>query len=100
MSKRTDNYLNRNYDFNFNTGGLSIIGLITLIIVIIFIAPWLSFWLAYFGGWIAKITIGKYLVSGFSLIGLNLSIDSIPLLAGTLGWIGGFFKAISTSKNS
>ena len=99
--KRTDSYLNKNYDFNSNTEGLTIMGLLFMIILIIFIAPWLTFWLAYFGGWVAKITIGKYLVSGLSLIGLDISLDSIPLLAGVLGWIGGFFKAtISTTKKS
>lgn len=96
--KRTDNYLNKNYDFHVDTESLSILGLISLIIIVIFIVPWVSFWLAYFGGWIAKITIGNQLVSAFELIGINISKDSIPLLAGGLGWIGGFFKSYNYSK--
>lgn len=96
--KRTDNYLNKDYEFNID--GLSILGLISLVIVIIFVVPWLSFWLAYFGGWIAKITIGNQLVNGLELIGIIISKDQIPLLAGILGWIGGFFKATSIKKGN
>lgn len=58
----------------------------------IFIIPWLSFWLAYFMGWICKLVIGQQLVAGFALLGITLPIDKIPLLAGTLGWIGSYFK--------
>lgn len=79
-------------------GGLTILGVIALIVIFIFIEPWLFFWLAYFGGWIAKITIGKYLVEGFAILGISVPIGKIPLIAGVLGWIGGFFKNISTSN--
>lgn len=96
--KRTDDYLNKNYDFN--TNGLSILGLFSLGIIIIFVVPWLSFWLAYFSGWIAKITIGNQLVNGLNLIGIIISKDQIPLLAGILGWIGGFFKTTSMKKGN
>ena len=72
---------------------------IGLVAFIIFIAPWLSFWLAYFSGWIAKITIGKSLIAGLELIGLTIPIDKIPLLAGTIGWIGGFFKSVNFARN-
>ena len=83
------------------TDGFTILGAVAFIVFIVFIAPWINFWFAYFGGWIAKLLIGKYLVKGFALIGITLSIDKIPLLAGTLGWIGGFFKVknINTNKN-
>jgi len=96
--KRTDLYLNKDYDFNMDN--LSILGIIAIIIVTIFIIPWLSFWLAYFGGWVAKITIGNQLVNGLELIGIIISKDQIPLLAGILGWIGGFFKATSIKKGN
>ena len=71
--------------------------LIITAIVIIFIWPWLSFWVAYFLGWITKITIGKYIVEGFALLNIDLPLNKIPLLAGVLGWIGGFF--IGTKGN-
>lgn len=77
-----------------------ILGAIALIVLIIFIGPWICFWLAYFGGWIAKITIGKYIVAGFKLFGITIPLDKIPLAAGVLGWIGGFFKSSSAAYSN
>ena len=96
--KRTDLYLNRDYDFHFNTGGLTILGAIALIILAVFIAPWISFWLAYFGGWVAKITIGDQLVLALNFLNISINKESIPLLAGGLGWVGSFFKSINSLK--
>lgn len=75
-------------------------GVILVVVAGIFILPWLAFWLAYFGGWIAKIVIGKYLVQGLAMLGLNITLDQIPLLAGVLGWIGGFFKTAAIKNNN
>ena len=72
--------------------------LIATAIVIIFIWPWLSFWVAYFLGWITKITIGKYIVEGFALLNIDLPLNKVPLLAGVLGWIGGFFTGTKTNR--
>ena len=74
-----------------------VLGAVGLIVLTIFILPWLSFWLAYFGGWIAKIVIGTYLVEGLNYLHINVPLNKIPLLAGCLGWIGGFFKTRSIS---
>lgn len=51
-------------------------------------------------GWICKLVIGQQLIIGFALLGITLPVDKIPLLAGTLGWIGSYFKVIryNTSK--
>ncbi len=73
-----------------------IVGGIAMGILTIFIIPFVLFWLAYLGGWIAKIVIGKYLVEGFAILGFTVPIDKIPLIAGLLGWIGGYFKQNST----
>jgi len=64
-----------------------------LIFFIIFflIEPFLFFWFGYFVGWIAKITIGKVLIEGLSLVHISIALNQIPLLAGTLSWIGSFF---------
>lgn len=77
-----------------------ILKFIIFIILMIFIIPWLSFWFAYFMGWICKLVIGQQLITGLALLGITLPVDKIPLLAGTLGWIGGYFKVIhyNTSK--
>ena len=76
----------------------SVGGIILLLIGTIFFLPWVTFWICYFGGWVAKIVIGKYLVAGFAILGIKLPIDNIPLIAGCLGWIGSFFKNSSVSK--
>jgi len=78
----------------------AIIGIIAIIIVMVFIMPWVAFWCAYLGGWIAKVTIGKYIVAGFKLFGIAISIDKIPLVAGFLGWFGSFFKRAINDPNS
>ena len=75
-------------------------GAILIVVVSIFIFPWLAFWLAYFGGWIAKIVFGKYLIQGLAMLGLDITLDQIPLLAGVLGWIGGFFKTTAVKNNN
>ena len=77
-------------------GGVAIIG---FIIFLLFIAPWLNFWLCYFGGWIAKIVIGDYIVQGFAIFGKDISVDQIPLISGFLGWFGAFFKNAQTLRN-
>ena len=79
-----------------------VIGVITATVILIFAGPWIMFWLAYFGGWVAKILIGKHLVAGFALLGLNIPIDKLPLIAGCLGWIGGFLnlQTVTTVKKN
>ena len=83
---------------DLTTGIFAIVGAIATIIIFIFVAPWLYFWIAYLGGWIAKITIGNYLIQGLHFIHIDIAKDQIPLLAGILGWIGGFFKGTSSIK--
>lgn len=67
-------------------------GMVISLICLLFIIPFISFWLSYFGGWICKIVIGKYLIEGLSFLHIIIPINKIPLLAGTLGWFGAFFK--------
>ena len=64
-----------------------------IIVGLIFIAPIVTFGLSYFAGWLAKITIGGFIVEGFSSLGLTVLRDDIPLIAGVIGWIAGFFSS-------
>ena len=97
--KRTDSYLNRDYNSHIiDSEGLSILGIVGIVILAIFVVPWFSFWMAYFGGWIAKMVIGDQLIKAFSILGIEISKDAIPWLAGLFGWIGGFFKTINYKK--
>lgn len=77
----------------------AIVTLIASFVIILLIAPWLSFWCSYFVGWISKMLIGKYIVAGFALVNIDLPLDKIPLLAGCLGWIASFFMRVN-NKNS
>lgn len=66
---------------------------ILICIGLLFVAPLVLFGICYIAGWIASVVIGQWIVAGFALLNINITIAQIPLIAGTLGWIGGFFKA-------
>ena len=77
--------------------------LITLgAILLIFIIPLIGFWVAYFCGWIAKITFGTKLAAALNMLFQTtyFTKDMIPMVAGALGWIGGFFKSTTPAKGS
>lgn len=77
---------------------LTLIGGIVSIAGLVIILPFISFWLAYFGGWICTILIGDVLAEGLNTLfnTTHFTKDIIPLCAATLGWIGGYFKTRST----
>lgn len=77
---------------------LSIFGAIALMVLLVIFAPFINFILCYFTGWLIKITFGATLCNGLALIGINLSPSSLPLLCGTLGVIGSFFKSKTTVR--
>lgn len=62
------------------------------IIVLTFLMPFICFYLGWISGWLIKITIGQKIVSGLALVGLNLSLDKLPLFFGTVAIITSFFK--------
>lgn len=72
------------------------------VMLLIFIAPLIGFWVAYFCGWIAKITFGTKLTAALNMLFQTtyFTKDMIPMVAGALGWIGGFFKSTKTAKGS
>ena len=76
---------------------LTLIGGITAIAGCVIIIPFISFWLASFGGWICSLVIGNVLTEGLNAL-FNTTYftkDMIPICAATLGWIGGYFKSTS-----
>lgn len=79
----------------------TVLGLLAAIAGAILILPFVNFWLSYFGGWICKITIGSILVKALNILfnTTYITAEMIPWMAGALGWIGGFFKVISSSKS-
>lgn len=48
--------------------GLAIFGVIALIAVTVIIIPFVSFWLAYFGGWLASLVIGNPLCAALNIL--------------------------------
>lgn len=81
------------------TVGTGLTALIVLIIVIL-LGQFICFGICYIAGWIAKITIGKYLVDGLALLNLTIPLDKIPLLTGTIGWIASYFVHANYNKSS
>lgn len=75
--------------------------LITLVVacLALIVEPFISFWLAYFGGWITSLVVGDVLAEALNTL-FNVSWftkDILPICAGALGWIGSFFKASRVS---
>lgn len=81
---------------------LTLIGAISTVAGCVIIIPFISFWLAYFGGWICSLVIGDVLTEGLNTL-FNITYftkDIIPICAGTLGWVGGYFKSTNTNINT
>ena len=78
----------------------SVILIIVILVFTLVVGPFISYWLAYFGGWIASLTIGGLLSDSLNNI-FNTTYftpENIPALAALLGWIGGFFKSSIVTK--
>lgn len=81
--------------------GLGIIAAFVGVIALIIFAPMISFFISYFGGWLCKITFGNILCNGLNTL-FNVAWftpNKLPIMAGALGWIGGFFKSINFGRN-
>ena len=80
---------------------LTIIGAIVLVFIVMLVLPFCNFWIAYFGGWIAILTIGVKLVAKKKMIYNKdyFKADMLPMMAGALGWIGSYFKTYSSNSN-
>ena len=72
---------------------MTIILIILGTIVLIFASPFINFIFGWIVGWFIKIIFGTIFISGLKLIGIKISIDTIPLLCGTLNLIGSFFRS-------
>ena len=75
-----------NFSTNDTKAGVGVI--ILIVLVTIFLIPFLVFWLGYFMGWVATWFLSNQLTDGLNLFGMNISADQIPLLAGTVSWLG------------
>lgn len=81
---------------------LALIGGVVSIAAPVIFLPFISFWLAYFGGWLCSLVISDVLANGLNQLfhTTHFTKELIPLCAATLGWIGGYFKCrVSSSSN-
>ena len=79
------------------------IGAVATMILLVVIMPFINFWLAYFGGWIASLVVGGPLCEALNtMFGTTRFIPSmIPWIAGGLGWIVSYFKtSVKVNTNS
>jgi hypothetical protein len=90
-------YYGRSYNSGEETMG--IVMAIALIVVLIVIGPLVTFWLGYFGGWLAKIVIGAKLCEALGYLGLTVTPNMLPWISAALAWIGGFFKTVNSSRS-
>lgn len=51
-------------------------------------------------GWIIKVTFGDTMIQGLGLLGFNIAKESLPLMCGTLGVIGSFFKNTTVNRKN
>ena len=74
--------------------------LILLIVIVITLIPAYHFFIGYFIGFLAKITIGTFLVTGIQQIfHINITLDQIPLLFGIISTFSMFFKTFNRREN-
>lgn len=85
-----------------NSGVGEIVGGVLLLIVLLIFAPWISYWLSYFGGWITSLVVGATLCDALNTLfdTTRFTPDMLPQMAGALGWIGSFFKSISSTTSN
>ena len=76
------------------------LGVISLAILLVIFSPLINFGLAFFIGWLIKITFGAVFCQGLALLGINISPAMIPLFCGTMGVISSFFKSAVSFKKA
>ena len=79
-------------------GIFAILGIGALILIL----PVFYFLMGAFTGWIISSVLvfaGNWVVDGLALLHLEVTLEQLPLLCGTLGFIGAYFvKSSSVSK--
>ena len=86
------------YYKNYNNEETGLILAIVLLVVALFIGPLLTFWIGFFVGWLTKIIIGAKLCEAMMYLGLTVTPEMLPWIAGALAWIGSFFKATTAGR--
>lgn len=77
------------------------IGAIATVVCVALIIPFVSFWISYFGGWLCSLVIGDTLANALNTLfnTTHFTKDIIPICAGALGWVGGYFQSSNIKFN-
>ena len=90
------------YNYNYKNDGITTafgcFGVIVLFIILVLASPFIGFCAGWVTGWIIKVTFGDTMIKGLGLLGLNITKESLPLVCGTLGVIGNFFKSRTINR--
>jgi hypothetical protein len=75
---------------------------IVLLIVVVLVHPFINFWISYFVGWVCTLVIGDVLTEALNTLfnTTRFTKDMLPMCAGALGWLGGFFYSARTSSKN
>ena len=76
------------------------IGILAILFALL-IAPLLVFGVGALDGWFASITVGGWLVAGINtLFGTAIIAQDLPLIVGTIAFIGSFFHGSSRKSDN
>lgn len=84
--------------YDDTTTALGCFGVIVPFVILILVSPFIGFCSGWVTGWIIKVTFGDTMIKGLGLLGLNIAKESLPLVCGTLGVIGSFFKSTTVNR--
>lgn len=88
-----------NYKKNDVTFSMFIEALLLLIILILLL-PFITYWCGYFDGWLAMKLLGAKLTDSLNIaFNTNFVPEDLPHIGGVIGWIAGFFTGIKANKN-
>lgn len=77
-----------------------VIGILAILFALL-IVPFLVFGVGALVGWFASITIGGWLVAGINtLFGTAIIAQDLPLIVGTIAFIGSFFHGSSRKSDN
>lgn len=87
---------NIDIDINFTPNPILVI---VFVILFILLGSWLIFWMGYVIGIITQFVIGDKLITGINLLfKTNYSKYELPLIAGTVTWLGSLLTLTLPSK--
>lgn len=66
---------------------------IGILITLYLVSPLIYFGFGYVTGLVIKLTIGRWVIEGLSIVGVYITMQQIPILCGVLSLISMFFSS-------